>query len=113
MVAVEVGRALLELGEVLDRAQRPLGAVDLLVEHAAQAGGVEPEAGRLRTDVRSQVEGAVGVEIRVAVEAGDAQALLGHLAVLGLIELLLREGRQQESRRPSICTGVISPTISS
>ena len=32
----------------------------------------------------------------MAVEAGDAQVLLGALAVLGLIELLLRERRQQK-----------------
>ena len=47
-VAVEVGGPLLELGEVLDRAQAPLRAVDLLVEHPAQADGVEPEAALLR-----------------------------------------------------------------
>ena len=54
----------------------------------------------------------VGVEIGVAVEAGHAEALLGDLAVLGLIELLLRERREQ-SRSPSICTGVTMPFISS
>ena len=64
VVAVEVGGALLELGEVLHRAQRPLRAVDLLVEQAAQADGIQPEAGRLRADVRRLVEGRVGVEIR-------------------------------------------------
>ena len=95
VVAVEVGGALLELGEVLDRAQRALRAVDLLVEHAAQAGRVEPEARRLRPHVGRQMEGGVGVEVRVAVEAGDAQARLGDLAVLGLVELLLRERREQ------------------
>ena len=48
LVAVEVGGALLELGEVLDRAQAALRAVDLLVEQAAQAHRVEPEAALLR-----------------------------------------------------------------
>ena len=33
LVPVEVGRALLEFGEVLDGPQRPFGAVNLLVEH--------------------------------------------------------------------------------
>ena len=31
----------------------------------------------------------------MAIEAGHAQALVGALAILGLIELLLRERRQQ------------------
>ena len=55
-IAVEVGGALLELGEVLDRPQAPLRAVDLLVEHAAQARRVEPEAALLRADVGVEVE---------------------------------------------------------
>jgi len=51
MVAIEIGGPLLEFGEVLDRPKRALGAMDLLVEQATQAGGIEPEAGRLRPDV--------------------------------------------------------------
>src|SRR3954471_1919253 len=98
MVAVEVGRALLELCEVLNRSQRPLRSMDLLIEHAAQAGGVEPEARGLRTNIRGQVEGSIGVEIGMAVEAGHAKALICALAVLGLIELLLRKGREQKPK---------------
>ena len=75
VVAVEVGGPLLELREVLNRAQRALRTVDLLVEHAAQAHRVEPEAIRLRPDIRRQMEGRIGVEIGVAVETSDAQAL--------------------------------------
>ena len=52
LIAVEVRRALLELGEVLDRSQAALRAMDLLVEDAAQAGGVEAEAAFLRPHVR-------------------------------------------------------------
>src|SRR3954470_12166933 len=37
----------------------------------------------------------VAVEVRVAIEAGHAKALVGALAVLSLVELLLRERRQQ------------------
>ena len=73
-VAVEVGGALLELGEVLDRAEAPLRAVDLLVEHAAEADGVEAEPALLRADVGVEVELAGGVAVDVAVEAGHAQA---------------------------------------
>jgi len=41
LVAVEIRRPLLELGEVLDRAEAPLRTVNLLVEHAAQAHRVQ------------------------------------------------------------------------
>src|SRR3954447_2093337 len=72
--------------------------MDLLIEHAAQAGGVEPETCGLRTNVRGQVKGRIGVEIGMAVEAGHAKALVCALAVLGLIELLLRKGREQKAK---------------
>src|SRR3954452_9074054 len=98
MVAIEVGRALLELREVLNRSQGPLRSMDLLIEHAAQAGGVEPEARGLRANIRGQVEGSIGVEIGMAIEAGHAQALVSALAVPGLVELLLRKGREQKAK---------------
>ncbi len=98
VVAVEVGGALLEFGKVLDGAQGALGAVDLLVEHAAEADGVEAEPGGLGPGVGVEVEGRVGMEVRVAVEAGDAEAGLGDLAVLGLVELLLGEGGEQQAQ---------------
>ena len=52
LVAVEVRGPLLELGEVFHRAQAALGAVNLLVEHAAQAHRVEPEAAAAAGDCR-------------------------------------------------------------
>ena len=58
--------------------------------------GVEPEARGLRANIRGQVEGGIGVEIGVAIEAGHAKALVGALAVLGLVELLLRKRREQK-----------------
>lgn len=87
VVAIEIGGPLLELRKVLNRAQRALRTVDLLVEKPAQAHRVEPEAIRLRPDIGGEMEGRIGVEIRVAVEASHAQALLRDLPVLGLIEL--------------------------
>jgi hypothetical protein len=86
--------------------------VDLLVEKAAKTDGVEAEAGGLRSHVGRLVKGCVRVEIGVAVETGDAEALVLDLAVLGLVELLLRE-RVSSNRNPSICTGEIKPTITS
>src|SRR3979409_701805 len=72
MVAVEVSCSLLEFGEVLDRPQRPLRAMNLLIVETAQAGGVEPETSRLRSDIGSEVKGAVGMKVRVAIETGHA-----------------------------------------
>ena len=96
LVAVEIGGALLEFAEILDRPQRPLRAMDLLVEEAAQADCVQAEARRLRSHVRRLVKGGVGMEIGMAVETGDAEALVFDLALLGLVELLLRERGQQQ-----------------
>ena len=95
-VAVEVGRPLLELGEVLDALQRPLRAEQPLDVHAAQRRRVEPVAELLRADVADQVRGAVGVAVDVAVETGHARARLQRAAVVGGVELLLRERRQQQ-----------------
>jgi hypothetical protein len=97
LVAVEVGGALFKLGEVLHGAQGAFGAVDLLIEHATQTHRVNPEARGLRAIVRVQVEGGVGVAVRMAIEAGDAQAGHVDLAVVGLVELLLGERRQQQA----------------
>ena len=96
LVAVEVGGALLELGEVLDRTKGTLGAVDLLVEQAPQTGGINPEPIRLRADIRRQVESRVGVKVGVTIQASHAAARLSAFAILGLIEFLLRERGEQK-----------------
>ncbi len=98
MVAVEVRRALLELGKVFDRAQRALGAVYLLIEQAPQARGIQAEPVRLRAHIGSQVKGCIGMEVGVAVQTGDSEALVGALAILGLIEFLLGKGGQQQTQ---------------
>ena len=85
--------------------------MDLLIEQAAKADRVQAEARRLRADIGRLVKGGVGMEIGVAVETGDAEALVRDLAVLGLVELLLRERGEQQGASPSICTGVMKPTI--
>jgi hypothetical protein len=63
VVAVEVRGPLLELGKVLNRPQRPLRAVNLLVEQAAQAHRVEPKPRRLRPHIWRLVESRVGMEV--------------------------------------------------
>ena len=106
LVAVEVGRPLLELGEVLDRAQAPLRPVDLLVEQPAQAHRVQPKAPLLRPMSGVEVELARGVAVDVAVEAGHAQAGLSAL-LRSSVGLNSSCGNGvSSSRRPSSCTGV-------
>jgi hypothetical protein len=98
MIAIEIGRALFELGEVLDRAQRSLRPVYLLVEHSPQRGAVQPETRGLWPHVGSQMERGIRMKILVAVEAGHAVALLEHLAIFGLVELLLRKRSEQQAK---------------
>ena len=99
-VAVEVGGPLLELGEVLDRLQRPLRAEQPLDVHAAQARRVDAAAMALRPNVADQMRRPGRVAVDVAVEAGHADHAGG---VLGLavgrgVELLLRELRHQQAQ---------------
>jgi hypothetical protein len=91
VVAVEVGSALFELGEILHRSQGSLRAVNLLVEHASQTGGIQPETCSLRAQVRGQVKSGVRIEVLMAVKTSNAKALLGNFAIFCLIELFLRE----------------------
>ncbi|MBV8578962.1 MAG: transposase [Acetobacteraceae bacterium] len=63
---------------------------------AAQADGVEAKSSRLGPHVGCLMKAGVGVEIGVAIETGNTEALVLYLAVLGLIELLLRERGQQQ-----------------
>ena len=104
-IAVEVGRPLLELGEVLDALQRPLRAEQPLDVHAAQRRRVEAMAELLRANVADQVRGGVRVAVDVAVEAGHAGARLQRPAVLGGVELLLRERRDQQAAGPPTASG--------
>src|SRR3982751_3250706 len=96
MITVEIRRTLLEFGEILDRAQRALGAMDLLVEQATQADRVNAETSILRPCIRIQVKGGIGVEVGMAIKAGYAELWFRHLAVVRLVELFLRERRQQQ-----------------
>src|SRR5262249_46966788 len=96
-VAVEVGGPLLELGEVFDGLQRTLRTEETLDIHAAERRGLDAMAELLRANVADEVAGAVGVAVDVAVETRDAAAGLDGAAVLGLVELLLREGCDEEA----------------
>src|SRR5262249_47227967 len=75
-VAVEIGGALLELGEVLDALQRTLRAEEALDVDAAKRRRIDPMAVLVRPDVADGVGRGVGVAVRVTVEARDAEARL-------------------------------------
>ena len=76
--------------------ERPLRAEQPLDVHAAQRGRVQAVAELLRPDVAHQVRRGVRVPVDVAVEAGHALARLQRAPVVGGVELLLRERRQQQ-----------------
>src|SRR5581483_6217527 len=101
----EVGRPLLELSEILDAPQAPLGAVDVLPADAAETYRVQPDAALLGTDVRGDVKLSGRVAVDVAIQAGHPEARLGRLAVVGWVELLLRERRQQQAQAVELHRG--------
>jgi hypothetical protein len=96
VVPVEIGTALLELREVLDRLQCPLRAEEPLDIDPAQRRRLDPMAELLGADVADQVGRAVGVAVLVTIEAGDAEARLLAAAIGGDVELLLGKWSQQE-----------------
>src|SRR5215469_4572827 len=95
-VAVEIGRALLEFGEVFDRLQGPLRPEKPLHVQAAKRDRLDAVAEPLGACVRSLVRRAVLVPIGMTIEASRALAGQLRAAVLGRIELLLRKGGQQQ-----------------
>src|SRR5207253_7102548 len=95
-VAVEIGGALLELGEVLDGLQPPLRAEEPLDVHPPQGRRLDPVAELLWTDVSHQVRRAVRAPVLVAVEAGDAEARTLAAPIGGEVELLLGERRHEQ-----------------
>ena len=88
-IAVEVCRALLELGEVLDRLERALRAEEPLDIHSAQRGRINAMPVLLRADVADKMRSRVGVAVRVAVKARDAAMRMHGAAVARHVELLL------------------------
>src|ERR1700681_1039975 len=89
VIAIEVCRALLELGEVLHRFQRSLRAEKALNIDSAQRWSVYPVAIFLRANITYFVRGAIGVAVRVAIKTGNPATRVLRTPVLCLIELLL------------------------
>src|SRR6202041_3826531 len=75
-VAVEIGGALLDLGEILDRLEGPLRPEQPLDVHPAERHGLKSVAVPLRADTGIKVRCTVLMAIRVTVETG--RALAGH-----------------------------------
>ena len=98
IVTVEIGAALLEFGEILDRFERALRAKQPLNEHASQSGDGDAMAGLRRTSIGRKMRRPVGMTVRVAIEAGHAPARLLRAMILGLVELLLRKRRHQKTQ---------------
>src|SRR5258705_6493967 len=98
VVNVEIGAALLEFGEILDRFERALRAKQPLNEHASQSGDGDAMVGLRRTSIGRKMRRPVGMTVRVAIEAGHAPARLLRAVILGLVELLLRKRRHQKTQ---------------
>ncbi len=69
--------------------------MDLLVEQAAQAGRVEAETPFLRPDIGAEVKLPRGMAIHVAIKASHPKTGLRAFTVIGRIEFLLRQRREQ------------------
>jgi hypothetical protein len=90
-IAVEIDGALLEFGEILDRLQGALRSKDPLDVQTAQRHPLNAVAELLRTGVGGEVSRAVFWAVRMAIKASRAKAGNLRAAILGRIEVLLRE----------------------
>src|SRR6266446_2244998 len=97
-IAVEIRRALLEFGEILDRLQSTLRTEEPLNVHAAERQRLDAVAELLRARIGGEVRRAVLVAVRMAIKASRAKAGNLRAAILGRVELLLRKGRQQQAQ---------------
>src|SRR5216684_1687096 len=68
-----------------------------MVKQSSKNYEIKVKPSEVRADVRRLMKRRIGMKIGVAVEARHAKALVRRLAVLGLIEFLLGERRQQQA----------------
>src|SRR3970282_873486 len=66
--------------------------------HAAQRRHVDTAAEFLRPDVADEMSGAVSVAVRMAIEAGNAEARFFAAPVIGEVELLLRKLAHEQAK---------------
>ncbi len=93
---VEVGGALFKFGKVFDRPKAPLGAMDLLIKHAAEAHGINAKTPFLRTIIRIEMKLRRGVAVDVAIQTRNTQTRLRGLTIVGGIELFLGERSEEK-----------------
>src|SRR5690606_3347259 len=96
-IAVEIGGSLLELGEVFDCAQRPLGAEQPLLRDTAQGRCVDATAYWLRAYIADEVGGGVRVAVGMAIEARYSEARALATSIVREVELLLRKLAHQQA----------------
>ena len=65
--------------------------MDLLIEHPAKADGIKAKPIFLGPGIGIKMELPRGMEVHMAVQAGDAQARMDRFSIMGCIELFLRK----------------------
>src|SRR6267143_4311437 len=98
MVTVEIRGSLLELSKIFNGLESALGPKESLNIHASESRCLDAMAELLRANVTDLVGGAIRAAIRMAVEAGHAEAGLFGAAIFGRVELLLWKGREQQTK---------------
>ena len=77
--------------------------MNLLVKHATQADGIQPQPLHLRPRIGIQVELAGRVEVHMAIQTTHAEAGLHRFPVVGRVEFLLRELRNEHAQSIELC----------
>jgi hypothetical protein len=95
-VSIKIGGSLLKFSEVFDGLQRPLRTEKALDVYSTKGRGVETMTELLGTNISHQMGGCIRVPVGVTVKANHAPARALRTPVFSLVELLLREGRQQK-----------------
>ena len=97
-IAIEICRALFEFGKIFYRSQTTLRAMDLLIEHAAKAHGVQSKSSVLRTIIGIKMKLRRRMAIDVAIETRHAKTRLRCFAVVGGVEFFLRKRGYQQAQ---------------
>src|ERR1700675_2522186 len=93
----EIRSALLELSKIFNGLESTLGPEETLDVHASERRSLDAMSELLWANVTDFMGGAICAAIRVAVEAGYAEAWFFGSTIFGCVELLLRKRREQEA----------------
>src|ERR1700687_193252 len=97
-VTIEIRCALLELSKIFNGLEGTLGPEETLNVHPTESRCLDSMAELLRANVTNQMGGAIRAAIGMAVKAGHTKAWLFGATIFGRVELLLRKGRQQQTK---------------